>query len=255
MLGRNSSTFSAVAVAAALGAPACEIFSEVPGVFTGDPDVIPEAHLITELSYAAAKWMGMSGAKIVPAAAIDLAVRHSIMLVCRTLTPAVTRGTVISQSGAAVAVVTGTRSRAWAFEDPEALDRAHRKLAATAQTQDVLLVDCDGTGHLVAPDGDPYGMVAQACAADGVLRPDLRLITTVRGPDHPSWALVPAATLAEQARRRHEAYYPSADSRERRGRSPLSSILLASKDVSEIGRPTQSSPAPNSRGSARRPSD
>ncbi len=248
MLGRNSSTFSAVAVATAVGAHACEIFSEVPGVFTGDPYVIPEAHLITELSYSAAKWMGMSGAKIIPAAAIDLAERHSIRLVCRALTPAATRGTVISQSGGAVAVVTGTRSRVWAFDDPEALERAHRTLAATAQTQDVLVVDCEGAGHLVAPDGDPYGMVARVCAAEGVQRPDLRLITTVRGPNRPSWALVPAATLAEQARRRHEAHYPSAGSRERRGRSPLSSVLLASGDGSAVGQPAQSSPAPNSGG-------
>lgn len=245
MLGRNSSTVSAVAVAVAVGAPACEIFSDVPGVFTGDPYVIPEAHLIPELSYSAARWMGMSGAKIIPPAAVDLAERHSIRLVCRTLPPAATRGTVISQSGETVAVVTGSRSRVWAFEDPEALERARRSLPAAAQTQDVLVVDCDGVGHLVAPDGDPHETVARVCAADGVLRPDLRLMTTVRGHHSPSWALVPTATLAEQARRQHEAHYPSADRRERRARSPLSSVLLADGAKSADGHPEHGGDARN----------
>lgn len=243
MLGRNSSTFSAVAVAVAVGAHACEVISDVAGIFTGDPYVIPEAHLITELSYPAARWMAMSGAKIIPATAVDLAERHSIRLICRAPPPAATVGTVISASGDAPAVVAGTRSRAWAFADPDALERAHGMLAATARTQDVLVVDCDGAGHLVAPDGDPHGTVARACAVDGVLRPDLQLMTTLRGRRRPDWALVPAATLVEQARRRHEALYPPAGSQKRPGRSPLSSVLLAGGAGNAAGQPARSGTA------------
>jgi hypothetical protein len=147
--------------------------------------------------------------------------------------------------GEAIAVVTGTRSQVWAFEDPEALERAHRSLPAAVQTQDVLVVDCDGAGHLVAPDGDPHGTVARVCAADGVLRPDLRLMTTVRGHHRPSFALVPAATLVEQARKQHGAHYPSAAWQERRARSPLSSVLLASGAESADGRPGHGGNAPN----------
>jgi len=72
-LGRGGSDTTAVAMAAALGADWCEICSDVAGVYTADPRVVPEATRIPALSYEETQELAESGAKVLNAQAVEFA--------------------------------------------------------------------------------------------------------------------------------------------------------------------------------------
>jgi aspartate kinase len=79
-LGRGGSDTTAIALAAALGADSCEILSDVDGVYTADPRVVPDAHRLDSLDHGEILEMGLRGAKVLAPAAIDYARRHGITL-------------------------------------------------------------------------------------------------------------------------------------------------------------------------------
>ena len=72
-LGRGGSDTTAVALAAALGAEYCEICSDVDGVYTADPRVVPDARRIGTLSYEETQELAESGAKVLNAQAVEFA--------------------------------------------------------------------------------------------------------------------------------------------------------------------------------------
>ena len=72
-LGRGGSDTTAVAMAAALGAEYCEICSDVDGVYTADPRVVPDAKRIGALSYEETQELAESGAKVLNAQAVEFA--------------------------------------------------------------------------------------------------------------------------------------------------------------------------------------
>src|SRR2546425_331289 len=63
-LGRGGSDTTAVALAAALEAEVCEIYTDVRGVYTADPRLVPEARLLPEVSHEEMLEMASSGAKV-----------------------------------------------------------------------------------------------------------------------------------------------------------------------------------------------
>ncbi|MEO1171985.1 MAG: aspartate kinase [Myxococcota bacterium] len=79
-LGRGGSDTSAVALAAALGARVCEIYSDVDGVYSADPRVCPQAQLLAELPYEVMQSMAGSGAKVLNADAVEFARRAEIAI-------------------------------------------------------------------------------------------------------------------------------------------------------------------------------
>jgi len=81
-LGRGGSDTTAVALAAALGAD-CEIYSDVDGVYTADPRVVPEARRLTELSYEEMQELAESGAKVLNAQAVEFAKERGIAIYAR----------------------------------------------------------------------------------------------------------------------------------------------------------------------------
>ncbi|MFF7838425.1 hypothetical protein ACFZC6_06370 [Streptomyces ossamyceticus] len=83
MLGRNSSDLSAVATAAMLGADTCELFSDVPGVCTADPYLVPEARTLSRISYEGVRRMSRHGAKVVHEGAVRWAERAGVRVWCR----------------------------------------------------------------------------------------------------------------------------------------------------------------------------
>ncbi|TIO12017.1 MAG: uridylate kinase [Mesorhizobium sp.] len=85
-LGRNSSDLTAMAIASMLGENACEIYSDVPGVYTADPYLIPEAQLIPEIAYRAMLQMSRHGAKVLHHRAVHYAEMHKVTIVCKSLT-------------------------------------------------------------------------------------------------------------------------------------------------------------------------
>ncbi len=77
-LGRGASDTTAVALAAALKADYCEIYSDVDGVFTADPRIVPSARQIPEISYEEMLEMAASGAKILHLRCVEYARRESV---------------------------------------------------------------------------------------------------------------------------------------------------------------------------------
>jgi len=71
-LGRGGSDTTAVALAVSLGAEICQIYTDVEGVYTADPRLIPEARKLTEISYEEMLEMASSGAKVMHPRAVEL---------------------------------------------------------------------------------------------------------------------------------------------------------------------------------------
>ena len=82
-LGRGGTDATAVALAAALGA-SCEIFSDVLGVFTADPRIVPEARKLAAVSYEEMLEMSASGAKVLMLRAVELARGHGVPIHARS---------------------------------------------------------------------------------------------------------------------------------------------------------------------------
>jgi aspartate kinase len=81
--GRGGSDTTAVALAAALDAEACEIYSDVAGVFTADPRVVPDARRLAEMSYEEMQELAESGAKVLNAQAVEFAKDRGIAIYAR----------------------------------------------------------------------------------------------------------------------------------------------------------------------------
>ncbi|MFA1540155.1 aspartate kinase [Actinomadura monticuli] len=83
-LGRGGSDTTAVALAAALDADVCEIYSDVDGVFTADPRIVPAARKIPKISYEEMLEMAANGAKILHLRCVEYARRYNIPIHVRS---------------------------------------------------------------------------------------------------------------------------------------------------------------------------
>ena len=80
-LGRGGSDTSAVALAAALGAQQCEIYTDVPGILTADPRVVPDAQLMDEITSDEMLELASLGAKVLHPRAVEIARNYGVPLV------------------------------------------------------------------------------------------------------------------------------------------------------------------------------
>jgi aspartate kinase len=83
-LGRGGSDTTAVALAAALGADACEIYTDVDGVFTADPRIVPSARKLHAVSYEEMLEMSASGARVLSLRSVEFARNHGVKLHVRS---------------------------------------------------------------------------------------------------------------------------------------------------------------------------
>ena len=96
-LGRGGSDTTAVALAAALHADACEIYTDVDGVYTADPRIVPNARKLPEVSYDEMLEFASLGAKVLHNRSVEMAKRYNVQLVVlSSLTRA--EGTVVKES-------------------------------------------------------------------------------------------------------------------------------------------------------------
>jgi aspartate kinase len=79
-LGRGGSDTSAVAIAAAIGADRCDIYTDVDGIYSIDPDIIPEAEKLDFISYNEMIEMSYQGAKVLHPIAAELALKNGLNL-------------------------------------------------------------------------------------------------------------------------------------------------------------------------------
>jgi aspartate kinase len=83
-LGRGGSDTTAVALAAALGADACEKYSDVPGVFTADPRVVPDARRLASVSFEEMLEIAATGSGVVAFRAVEFARNHGVPIHVRS---------------------------------------------------------------------------------------------------------------------------------------------------------------------------
>ena len=83
-LGRGGSDTTAVALAAALHADACEIYTDVEGVYTADPRVVPNAKKMKEITYDEMLELATLGAKVLHNRSVELAKKYGVQLVVRS---------------------------------------------------------------------------------------------------------------------------------------------------------------------------
>ena len=83
-LGRGGSDTTAVALAAALGGEACEIYTDVTGVFTADPRVVPDARRLSRVSYEEMLEMAATGGKVLALRSVEFARNHGVRLHVRS---------------------------------------------------------------------------------------------------------------------------------------------------------------------------
>jgi aspartate kinase len=112
-LGRGGSDASAVVLAAALGVDRCEMYTDVPGVFTADPRVVADARQLVDLSHEEMLLLAAAGAAIVQPRAAELALAHDIDIHVRS--------TFTDGAG------TWIRKRKSAFEQSRMIGVAHQR--------------------------------------------------------------------------------------------------------------------------------
>ncbi len=131
-LGRGGSDTTAVAMAAALGAEWCEICSDVDGVYSADPRVVPAARRIGELSYEEMQEMAEAGARVLNAQAVEFAKEKNIAIYARATA---------QQPQASVGNADGTVVRMFA-------PRAPGSVAGVVSEREVLVLQAAGVSAI-----------------------------------------------------------------------------------------------------------
>src|SRR6201996_1359114 len=83
-LGRGGSDTTAVALAAAIDAAVCEIYTDVAGVFSADPRIVPDARKLPQVSFEEMLEMAASGAKVLQLRSVEYARTHNVRIHCRS---------------------------------------------------------------------------------------------------------------------------------------------------------------------------
>jgi aspartate kinase len=83
-LGRGGSDTSAVAIAAAIGAERCDIYTDVDGVYTTDPRVVPAAHRLDKIAFEEMLELASLGAKVMQVRSVELGMLHNVRIFVRS---------------------------------------------------------------------------------------------------------------------------------------------------------------------------
>jgi aspartate kinase len=190
-LGRGGSDLTAVALAAALKADVCEIFTDVDGVYTADPNVVPEARKLPRVSYDEMLEMAALGAKVLQARSVEFAKKFGVPVHVRsTFKP--DPGTLVTREDQSMeeAVVTGiTHDRGQAKvsvlrvpDRPGIAARVFGALGAQSIVVDMIVQNISRDGYtdisFTLPRGDRQraetvlGDIAREIGAQGVVADD-----------------------------------------------------------------------------------
>ncbi len=113
-LGRGGSDTTAVALAAALKADACEIYTDVPGIFTADPRICPDARPLRDIGYEEMLELATTGARIMHARAVELGALYNVDILVRSSFDPEAPGTIIRKE---TIMEQGNKVRAIAHEN------------------------------------------------------------------------------------------------------------------------------------------
>ncbi|MBC1241051.1 aspartate kinase [Nostoc sp. 2RC] len=127
-LGRNSSDFTAVILAATLELASCEIFSDVNGIYSADPNLIANASLLETVSFDTAIDFSLSGAKVLHYKSVQVAKEKGVQILCRQNRYDYGIGTVIGEGKASKAAILDPRSIVLELASKRDLEIAKLKL-------------------------------------------------------------------------------------------------------------------------------
>lgn len=96
-LGRGGSDTSAVAIAAALKADKCEIYTDVDGVYTTDPRIVPNAHKLDEITYDEMLELATCGANVLHNRSVEMAKKYSVKMEVRSSIHSDVPGTIVKE--------------------------------------------------------------------------------------------------------------------------------------------------------------
>ncbi|MGA7814772.1 hypothetical protein [Caballeronia sp.] len=204
-LGKNSSDLSAIALAAAFGCGELEIFSDVPGVYSCDPNVVQQAYLLPHLSYSQAVKMSSSGAKVLHHRGVAYAQQHGVRLICRSNRDDFGIGTILSdQAPATAAVIPDARSQVFSGSLTQ-LDQAAKAL----ENGDIAYIrqsESEGRSWLAIPCGffDATAFFKQHHVR--VEPMDTQMISVLTETGELLHSLVSPAQLREFSVRLHQEY-------------------------------------------------
>lgn len=188
-LGRGGSDLTAVALAAALKADVCEIYTDVDGVYTADPNIVPDARKLPRVAYEEMLEMASLGAKVLQARSVEFAKKYGVPVHVRsTFKP--DPGTLVTreESGMEAAVVTGiTHDRGQAKisilrvpDRPGIAAQVFGAVAERAIVVDMIVQNISRDGYtdisFTLPRGDvaraatALEEIARAVGAQGILR-------------------------------------------------------------------------------------
>lgn len=172
-LGRGGSDTSAVAIAAALGAESCQIYTDVKGVYSADPRVVPEAVALSDLGADEMQELAWHGAQVVKAEAVEFARTNGVAIVVRsafadgpgTLIRPESTQSVYRPHRPEVAAVTGRKDLMSIKLSGSVLTRSQRdEIFAALSTYDLIFGGLKGAGetselfisNLEIPDPDAF---------------------------------------------------------------------------------------------------
>ena len=184
-LGRGGSDTTAVALAAALGAEACEIYSDVDGVFSADPRVVPEAGKLEVLDYATMQELAAAGARVLNAQAVEFARNAGIIIEARSAHGGGTGSRIGPEPAPVRAVASDTEIRVLEVADGQ-LEPVLRQLAEGAVRLRLVAGTRGAAGRMlvVVPLQDVHGVEAFDAAVRSLgaePRPGLGTVT-LAGP-------------------------------------------------------------------------
>jgi len=219
-LGRGGSNLTAVALAAALGAGACEMYTDVEGVFTADPRIVPDARKQPAVTYEEMLELAAAGAKVLALRSVEYARNHGVRIHVRS-TFADAEGTLVVPEADVLeqAIVSGIASdtgdakvTVLAVPDrPGIAGRMFRPLADAGIHIDMIVQNVSAEGHTDIsftlpkadlPSAEPilHDLAREIGAGGAVVDPDIGKVTVVGAGmrSHPGVASKMFETLAEE---------------------------------------------------------
>ena len=207
-LGRGGSDITAVALASALGAEACEICTDVEGVYTADPRIVPEARKLHAVSYEEMLEMAASGAKVLQLRSVEFARNHEVKLHVRSSFGPATGTWVIEEDKrmlekAMISGVTHTLEEALYWVEGVGAARLFAALADASVNVDTIVQTSDTEIVFSAPTSD-HDEVARVLDRLGVTwrsRDDLGKVSLIGAgmKSHPGVAARMFAVLDEES--------------------------------------------------------
>jgi aspartate kinase len=191
-LGRGGSDMTAVALAAALGAAVCEIYTDVDGVFTADPRLVPDARKLAAVSYDEMLELATSGARVLMSRCVETARNHGIPIHVRSSLTGV-EGTWVAAEGepmeqAIIAGIAHDTSEAKVTvtgvpDRPGIAARVFRPLADAGVNIDMIVQNVSAAGHTDISFTLPKEDLRRAQAALEQVRLDVGALDVVTDND------------------------------------------------------------------------